>query len=137
MNKAKASLQRLLEHELRCAERYRRFVAVMRVVSSLDDEPLENCLADSMRACDDCVWLGNRFDLLMSETTQEGALSAARRYTAALRGKADLSFGIAEFPGDGHDAKNLLDLAQRRLERSLRNGYSNMTVKGREPQNAR
>ena len=137
MNEAEASLQHLLEHELRCAERYRRFVSVMRAVSSLDGEPLANCLADSMRECDDCVWLGNGFELLMTETTEGGALSAAQRYATALRGKANLAFGIAEFPGDGHDAKNLLDLAQSRLERSVRNGCRNMSVKGREPQSAR
>lgn len=109
----------------------------MRVVSSLDDEPLANCLADSMRACDDCVWLGNGFEVLMSETTVVGAQSAARRYSAALGGKANLWFGVAEFPGDGHDAKDLLDLAQLRLEKSVRNGCSNMRVEGRERQDAR
>lgn len=120
VNGAEESLQLVLEHELRCAERYRRFVAVMRVASSLDDNRLASCLASSMRVSDDCVWLGNGFEVLMSETTERGALSAVRRYSAAVGGKADIWFGIAEFPGDGHNAKNLLDLARLRLEESVR-----------------
>lgn len=112
------SLQYTLDYELRNAERSRRFVAIVRLGTSAEGITLADCLAGTVRASDEHVWSGDGATVVMSETTEREALVAVGRYAAAMKGKADLWFGIAAFPRDGHEARQLLSVAEDRFEKA-------------------
>lgn len=105
----------LIDHELRAAERYRRFVALM-MVTSPDHKPcLRNILLRTKRDSDKFFEFGNDCAILMSETDMMGAMAAANRYKSLCDNEFDLRFAIASFPFDGVNCMDLLGASYRRL----------------------
>jgi hypothetical protein len=105
----------LIDHELRSAERYRRFVALMMVTSPDRSPCLRNILMRTKRDSDKFFEFGNDCAILMSETDMMGALAAANRYKSICDGEFDLRFAIASFPFDGVNCMDLLGASYRRL----------------------
>lgn len=105
----------LVDYELRSAERYRRFVALLMVSAASGHHRLKELLLKTKRGSDRCVDLGEEYAILMSETDLMGALAAVGRYKAVFSEKFDVRFSIALFPMDGINSADLVEGAYRRL----------------------
>ncbi|MCX7016967.1 MAG: hypothetical protein NTW86_31140 [Candidatus Sumerlaeota bacterium] len=111
----------LLEYELRCAARYRRFAALV-LFKSLGEhnasfvELLQTCI----RGSDQFFALNGVGAILMGETDTAGAANAVNRYRNCAGKHSDALFGIAGFPSDSTSAAELLRIARRRLQEALK-----------------
>jgi len=108
-------LQCLLEHEIRCARRYRRFIAVVCVAPSLQWSSLDVALYGVRRECDTIIETERETILLMPETDCVTALTALHRYRHRYHGNLEMRYGVAVFPSDGLSAERLLAVAHRRM----------------------
>lgn len=124
-----SELERLLDYELRCAKRYRRFVSIVVVTSANGCAKLakiaETLDDDVVRDCDQFFELENGSAILMTETDSAGAIAALERCQTAADRDHDLRSAVVSFPFDGHTAAELLAVAHRRLARA-----KNMAVIG-------
>jgi hypothetical protein len=108
-------LRWLIDYELRAAERYRRFVALLLVTSTNGCFLLKDILMKTKRESDRLFELDNECAILMSETDQAGAMVAVNRYKALFSEEVDLRFSIVSFPVDGVNCADLLGTVYRRL----------------------
>lgn len=120
-----SDLEQLLDYELRCAKRYRRFVSIVIIAATNGFGNLREALAeDSVRDCDQFFELENGSAILMTETDSAGAMAALERCRLDLGGDSSLRFAVVSFPFDGHTAAELLAAATRRLERAKQMGIA-------------
>lgn len=108
-------LQCLLDHEIRCARRFRRFIAVVSVAPSLQWSSLNTALHGVRRECDAIIETEQETILLMPETDCVTALTALHRYRHRYRGNLEMRYGVAIFPSDGLSAERLLAVAHQRM----------------------
>jgi len=113
-----SDFHRLLAYELRCAERYRRFVSVVMITSGNGPVRYRQLLDGAIRDSDEFIEFDQAAAVLMAETDQAGALQAIERYKSKLNGAADLRFSLASFPKDARDARALFDTGRRRLAKA-------------------
>ncbi len=115
MRNAMEDFECVAKYELRCAQRYRRYVSVL--VGSYKDNGRHFCefFRDILRESDEVVESGSEVTLLMAETDQEGARAVMRRLKERYEGFVDVHFGAASYPVDGHNLMTLLSVARRRL----------------------
>lgn len=106
----------LIDYELRSAERYRRFVALLLLSCPAGRHRLRGLLARTKRECDRLFELDQEYAILMSETDQAGALAALRRYQELGDEALDLRGAVVAFPEDGANCLELLKTLYRRLE---------------------
>jgi hypothetical protein len=116
MSESMSMLNWALEHELRCSQRYRRFLTV--VGAECQDTPtgLKGLLGEVLRESDEIIALDStEVAIVMAETDRQGALIAIDRYHARFNGAFDIRFGVATFPVDAGDHETLLGRARSRL----------------------
>ena len=107
--------QDVLDHELSCAERYRRFVSLVMVRGTSPDSPLRRILADRIRSSDLLAEQNSRLVILMSETDHTGAAIAIDRYRDFCA-DIPLWFSSVTFPQDTGSGADLFEVAERRLQ---------------------
>lgn len=123
-------LQRLLQYELRSAERYRRYVSIVMVKTGDTVEQFRQLLSDTIRDSDELEPLGDGAAILMGDTDTDGALCAIGRYKQRCGDQLDMRFAIATFPADGREADGLLQAAARRLALSAAAGAGAVVTTG-------
>ena len=123
-------LQRLLQYELRSAERYRRYVSVVMVKTGDTVEQFRQMLSDTIRDSDELETLDEGAAILMGDTDTDGALCAISRYKQRCGDQLDMRFAIATFPADGREADGLLQAAMRRLDLSSTAGAGAVVTTG-------
>lgn len=119
MHKSIEGLREILDYELKCAERYRRFITLVMVTAAGNDEDVEHVLSGSVRYCDILSEIEGSAMILMSETTMLGGQSAVDRYKSDMTSEGDLRFSIATFPSDGRGADVLMAVGMRRLKKAV------------------
>lgn len=116
-------LKDILQYELACAERYRRFVSLVMVNEAPDTKAqLKHVLADTARDSDLLVERDATFLILMSETDRKGARNAISRYIDREGDVHDFSFALVTFPNDSGTAETLMETAERRLQKATEEG---------------
>lgn len=108
-------LEDVLQYELACAERYRRFVSLVMVTERSNGEQLVNVLSDKVRDSDLLVEKDSTFLILMSETDRNGARTAISRFIDLDGDVHDFRFSVVTYPNDSGDAELLLEAGERRL----------------------
>ncbi len=108
------------EEECYRAQRYQRplSVAVLEPEHAAEAwsvaEQITRALEKRLRKADLPGYLGNaRFVLVMPETDQDGALDVLQRIEEDV---AEMQWGLAAFPQDGHSFDQLYEIAARRLD---------------------
>ncbi len=105
-----------IEHELRCSQRYQRFLTVVGAECQATDTALKELLGEILRGSDEIIELDStEVAIVMAETDRQGALMAIDRYHAHFNGAFDIRFGVATFPLDAGDHEALLGSARSRL----------------------
>ena len=109
-------LEELLRYELQGAERHRRFLSLVMVVSDKSLSVLKSFLGTHIRTSD--VWADGDDSLavLMGETNAGDALLAIDRYKSFFDTEIDLRFSVVTYPVDGGQTEGLFEAARRRLE---------------------
>ena len=112
----------LLNYEIRCSARWRRYASLL-VVDSVDGgeatERFREIIKADMRKCDEMAWLdGGKLAILMPETNGKGLRQAVRRYGQKYDGWLDVRFGAASFPQDAQEGRDLFRKACERLDRA-------------------
>ncbi len=115
-------LQEVLEYELACAERYRRFVSLVMVKEGDSTTQLEQILADKVRDSDLLAEKNSNFLILMSETDRKGAQSAISRFVDRDGEVHDFRFALVTYPNDSGSAETLIQAAERRLMMAVDEG---------------
>ena len=115
-------LQEVLQYELACAERYRRFVSLVMVKEGEKGVQLEHVLADKVRDSDLLAEKNSSFLILMSETDRNGARSAISRYVDLDGEVHDFRFALVTYPNDSGSAEDLMEAAERRLMKASEEG---------------
>ncbi|MBX6378244.1 MAG: GGDEF domain-containing protein [Clostridia bacterium] len=139
-------MEQYLGREIERARRYGHEVAV--IVMDVDDFKGYNdthghlagddllrqygeVLAQALRQPDVVArWGGEEFVAVLPETGSEGALRTAERLRGLLRavGPCTVSVGVAVFPADGADAKQVLACADRALYRAKAAGKDRVSA---------
>lgn len=109
-------LEELLRYELQGAERHRRFLSLVMVVSDKSLSVLRSFLGTHIRTSD--VWADGDDSLavLMGETDVGDALLAIDRYKSFFDSQIDLRFSVVTYPLDGGKPEGLFEAARRRLK---------------------
>jgi hypothetical protein len=112
----KSKLEWMLDHELRLAERYRRFLSVC-MIRSAGSESLLDLLAVTLRQSD----LYFEFEenvgvVLMSETDKSGALAAIERFRRQTEHNASAYFAVGSYPNDNMRASQFVTTVYNRLK---------------------
>jgi hypothetical protein len=123
-------LQRLLQYELRSAERYRRYVSVVMVKTGDGFDEFKHLLGDTIRDSDELDEVDDGTAILMGDTDTDGALCAISRFKQRCGDQLDMRFSIATFPADGREAEGLLEAAARRLALSVSAGTGAVVTTG-------
>jgi hypothetical protein len=110
-------LQDVLNYELSCAERYRRFVSLVMVSGPSSEGSIRRALADKIRSSDLLAEKNSYLVILMSETDQNGAQIAIDRYRN-YGANSELRFSVVTYPQDSGNAETLVQAAERRLRRA-------------------
>ncbi len=115
-------LRDVLQYELACAERYRRFVSLVMAAEGSEGTQLQHVLADKVRDSDLLVEKDSLFLILMSETDRNGARNAISRYIDQDGEVHDFRFSLVTFPNDSGSAEVLMEAAERRLQKATEEG---------------
>ncbi len=107
--------QDVLDYELVCAERYRRFVSLVMVKGESSEQPVHKMLADRIRSSDLLAEKNSHLVILMSETDSDGANIAISRFRTYCEARA-LWFSLVTFPQDSGTAADFVRVAERRLD---------------------
>ena len=107
--------QDVLDHELSCAERYRRFVSLVMVRGASPESPILKILSDRIRNSDLLTDKSSHLVILMSETDRAGAAVAIQRYREFCADHS-LWFSAVTYPQDSGTAAELVRAGERRLE---------------------
>lgn len=118
MSVASTKLHSILQHELNCSQRYRRYMSLLLVHSSVDQEGLERTVDRYGRDSDVMVNIDDFYAVVMSETDHRDALHAIDRYGSFLGDHLIPCYSLATFPADDHLADGLLYVAKKRLQRA-------------------
>ena len=106
--------QDVLDYELLCAERYRRFVSLV-MIKGASGQPVRKALADRIRSSDLLAEKNSHLVILMSETSPDGAYVAIDRYRTYCE-EQPLWFSLVTFPQDSGTAEEFVTVAERRLQ---------------------
>lgn len=121
LNHSQRDLEWLMEYEITCSSRYRRFFTLI-LFSSTDPrhgiDPF--VIGKIIRECDRFFVFKHYCALLMGETDAVCAVKAIPRFLAAFPRQESLRFAVVSYPRDGHTTADLIGLAQARLERARR-----------------
>ncbi len=107
--------QDVLDYELSCAERYRRFVSLVMIRGASAESPVLRILADRIRNSDLLADKESHLVVLMSETDRGGATVAIERFREFCA-EHPLWFSSVTFPQDAGSAADLVQAGERRLE---------------------
>jgi len=107
--------QNVLDYELVCAERHRRFVSLVMIKGATEEHPLRRVLADRLRSSDLLAEKNSNLVILMSETDSDGANVAISRYREYCE-QHPLWFSLVTFPQDSGTATEFVKAAERRLD---------------------
>lgn len=107
-----------LNYELRCCERYRRFMSVV-YVSHAGRERFPEAFHDVLRGSDVLVKSDSSSALLMGETNKQGALQAVERFKSHSGDLINMKYAVASYPTDGRTAEALLSTVRERLEAAM------------------
>lgn len=107
----------LVEHELRCSQRYQRFSALVVGAKRTGRGTLADLCSELLRASDELLESESGVVIFMAEVDEQNALKALNRLKTRYAGVVDLSFGVAIYPRDGRKYDTLIEVAQRRLAR--------------------
>ena len=118
MSVASRTLHSILQHELNSSQRYRRYLSLLLVHSSVDQEGLERTLNRYGRDSDVMAKIDDFYAVVMSETDHCDALHAIDRYGSFLDEQFSPCYSLATFPVDDHLADGLLCVAKKRLQRA-------------------
>ncbi len=112
----------ILEYELRCSIRYRRYLSLVMMDLSVDsvkrEEDMRLNIVSQIRECDQFFAEDGMVAILMSETDPCCALNVVDRLSNSMNGNGEPRFAIVSYPSDGYQAENLLKIAHRRLDRA-------------------
>jgi hypothetical protein len=112
--------QDVLDYELVCAERYRRFVSLVMVKGSDSSQPVRRVLSERIRSSDLLAEKNANLVILMSETDSDGAAIAINRYREFC-GDQPLWFSLVTFPQDTGSAAEFVKAGERRLMQAAEN----------------
>ena len=112
--------QDVLDYELSCAERYRRFVSLVMIRGASAESPVLRILSDRIRTSDLLADKDSHLVVLMSETDQSGATIAIERFREFCA-EHPLWFSSVTFPQDTGNASDLVEAGERRLEVACQN----------------
>lgn len=115
-------LENVLNYELACAERYRRFVSVVMVGSKSSEDKAVRHIAERVRSSDMMAESDASVVILMSETDKTGAKIAIDRFKIPNNDGADLSFSLVTYPYDSGGVGEMMETASRRLEMASNEG---------------
>jgi diguanylate cyclase (GGDEF)-like protein len=78
---------------------------------------------------------GEEVMVLLAGTAKDGAAQVAERMRKAIEEEADItaSIGVASYPDDGKDVKNLIDAADKAMYRAKRTGKNRVCLAGSQP----
>jgi len=150
-------LKTALRREIRRAHRYRQDLSVIMIdvdnLKSYNDRhghlrgsfllrEMAGLLAQQVRSWDLVAkYGGDEFTIILPQTPEEGALTAAERLRAAIEdhgfplaapGAITISLGVATFPRDGDRADALIRAADRALYLAKRHGRNRIECARRE-----
>ena len=115
-----SNLEQLLDYEICAAQRYRRFVSLVLMQSLNGDSPkFRGFLADTVRGCDQLFELADGNYIVMTETPQQGAMTAAKRCKQSFNEMfhdVRWRFGVATYPADGENSSQLIAAALDRAD---------------------
>ncbi len=108
-------LKELLDYELRCSERYLRFMSVVMIIC----DEMKTCehIRHLTRNSDESFMFKDAIGVLMSETDINGSLKAVERFRSGLNGQ-NLRFAVVSYPHDGSNATSLLATLLQRFEKA-------------------
>lgn len=106
--------QDVLDYELACAERYRRFISLV-MVRGASAASVRHLLAERIRSSDLLAEKNSHLVILMSETDGVGASIAIDRYKDFCT-EHPLWFSLVTFPQDSGTASELVQAGERRLD---------------------
>jgi len=107
----------LVEHELRCSQRYQRFSALVVGAQREGAGELTELCSELLRESDEILESESGVVIFMAEADEQSALKALNRLKKRYAGIVDLSFGVAVYPRDGRKYDALIEVAQRRFAR--------------------
>jgi hypothetical protein len=109
----------LLDYELVCSTRYRRFMSLIMCGKNGHDRNITiNGFKSAFRNCDRIFELNNEVVVIMPETDPMGAIRAVARLRE-LQVINGTKLSLASFPNDGQTADMLMRKARFRLETEL------------------
>jgi len=111
-------LHDVLDYELVCAERYRRYVSLVMIKSTSPDSSVRRILSDRIRSSDLLAEKNSHLVVLMSETDSDGAFVAIDRYRTFCENHP-LWFSLVTFPQDAGTAEEFVTAAERRLDAAI------------------
>ncbi|MBI5094590.1 MAG: hypothetical protein HZB26_19420 [Candidatus Hydrogenedentes bacterium] len=126
-----------VNYELRCCERYRRFMSVV-YVSHEGRERFPDAFSDVLRSSDVLVKAHSSSALLMGETSKQGALRAVERFKSQCGDLINMKYAVASYPTDGRTADDLLSTVRERLAAAMNreNGVVVWSSTARQSNNA-
>ena len=121
MVRGRDGLEWLLDYELRCAERYRRYVSVVMMASpEQTGGNLCQFLGDEFRKSDEVFELEHGAAIVMGETDLSDSIRAIRRFKAHCEGNVNLNCAVVSYPEDRGSARDIMTTLFHRLERANR-----------------
>ncbi len=119
MRKNMSELELLLGYELTASSRHRRFVSLVMLSSEAEQSgELEHLLDGVVRESDSAFTVNDGAIVLMGETDSSGAMRAVERYKNTINNRMDVRFSISSFPVDGKAPTELMQSAERRLQKA-------------------
>ncbi len=110
----KNSFEILLNHEVVCSKRYRRFMTLIIFEIVSNDYLILKVIKDLFRITDSLYIDKNRLFVLMPETNYSGASRAIKRITNYLE-KNTINYSITTYPEDANNINNLINMGLQRL----------------------
>ena len=125
------TLEELLDYEIRCSSRYRRFVSIVMVANGNGaNVDLKHLLGEHVRSSDSYFEFKNASAILMGETDINGSLQAVDRYKSNYSSEIDLRFAVASYPNDGQSTLEILDTLLRRSDESKLGKHGEVIAQG-------
>ncbi len=131
MAKGRENLEWLLDYELRCAERYRRYVSVvMMAAEGQSGAQLLQLLNDQVRKSDEVFDLEYGTAILMGETDLPDSLRAIQRFRGYCEGNVELKCAIASYPEDRGSARDMVAALYRRIQTAAKGENGTIVTNG-------
>ena len=107
----------LVEHELKCSQRYQRFSTIVVGAQRTGGGNLMELCSELLRESDEILETDSGVVIFMAEADEQNALKALGRLKKRYAGIVELAFGAAVYPRDGRKFDALVEVAQRRFAR--------------------